>query len=151
MSQENNSVFKLSKQKLIVFSLIIIGILLISIGSLDFNKKSEEATLSTLYSDELEKKIEDFLKNTAGIYEAEVIVSLDTKAEKVYAQNGSGLDYILSSDGNPISITEIYPTVRGIAVACTNGDSDEVKIKVTELISAYLGISSNRIKIVSIR
>jgi len=98
----------------------------------------------------LENKIEDFLKKVEGIKEVKAIVTLDTSEEKVYAQNSSGLDYILTNDGSPISITEIYPTVRGVAIACTNGDSDKIKMKITEIISAYLGISSNRIKIVSI-
>ena len=79
-----------------------------------------------------------------------VILTLDTSNESVYAQSSSGLDYILTSDGKPISVTEIYPTVRGVAIACTGGERDDIKIKVTELIGAYLGISSNRIKIVGI-
>ena len=103
-----------------------------------------------IYTEALEDKIEDFLKNVDGINEAKVILTLDTSNESVYAQSSSGLDYILTSDGKPISVTEIYPTVRGVAIACTGGERDDIKIKVTELIGAYLGISSNRIKIVGI-
>ena len=138
------------KNKILICSLVIIGVLLLLISSFDFSKKDEKDTSSYLYTEALEKKIEEFLKKVDGIYEAKVIVTLDTTEEKVYAQNSSGLDYILTNEGAPISITEIYPTVRGVAIACTNGDEDETKMKITELISAYLGISSNRIKIVSI-
>ena len=138
------------KNKILICSLLIIGVLLLLISSFDFSKKDEKDTSSYLYTEALEKKIEEFLKKVDGIYEAKVIVTLDTTEEKVYAQNSSGLDYILTNEGAPISITEIYPTVRGVAIACTNGDEDETKMKITELISAYLGISSNRIKIVSI-
>ncbi|MBO5439352.1 MAG: hypothetical protein J6A53_01695 [Clostridia bacterium] len=142
--------FKKYKNKILICSLVIIGVLLLLISSFDFSKKDEKDTSSYLYTEALEKKIEEFLKKVDGIYEAKVIVTLDTTEEKVYAQNSSGLDYILTNEGAPISITEIYPTVRGVAIACTNGDEDETKMKITELISAYLGISSNRIKIVSI-
>lgn len=138
------------KNKIIVFSLAIIGILLILLSSFDFSYKKHNDNFASLYTEMLENKIEDFLKKVEGIKEVKAIVTLDTSEEKVYAQNSSGLDYILTNDGSPISITEIYPTVRGVAIACTNGDSDKIKMKITEIISAYLGISSNRIKIVSI-
>ena len=49
-----------------------------------------------------------------------------------------------------VEITEIFPIVRGVAIACTNGNDDLVRMKITDLISSYLGISSNRIKIVAI-
>ncbi len=141
--------FKKYKNKIIISSLVIIGIALILLSSFDFSKK-EDNSQPTLYTEALEKKIEDFLKNVDGINEAKVILTLDTANESVYAQSSSGLDYILTSDGKPISVTEIYPTVRGVAIACTGGERDDIKIKVTELISAYLGVSSNRIKIVGI-
>ena len=140
--------FKKHKNKIIISSLVVLGILLIAIGSFDLPNKKDNSP--NLYTQALEEKIEIFLKNVDGINEAKVILTLDTSNENVYAQNSNGLDYILTNDGKPISITEIYPTVRGVAVACTGGDRDDIKIKVTELISAYLGISSNRIKIVSI-
>ena len=141
--------FKKYKNKIIISSLVIIGIALILLSSFDFSKKKNDS-LPTLYTEALEDKIEDFLKNIDGINEAKVILTLDTSNESVYAQSSSGLDYILTSDGKPISVTEIYPTVRGVAIACTGGERDDIKIKVTELIGAYLGISSNRIKIVGI-
>ena len=40
---------------------------------------------------------------------------------------------------------------RGVAIACTNGNDDRVKMQLTKLISAYLGISSNRIEIIGIK
>lgn len=143
--------FKKYKNKIIISSLVIIGIILILISSIDFSRKEKTEFSSSMYTDALEKKIEDFLENIEGIYDAKVIVTLDTSEETVYAQNSNSLDYILTSDGSPISITEIYPTVRGVAIACTNGERDDIKMKITELISAYLGISSNRIKIVAIK
>lgn len=141
---------KKHKNKIIISSLVIIGIFLIILSSFDFSKDNKKDDSAYLYTEALENKIEGFLKNIDGISEAKVIVTLDTAEEKVYAQNSSGLDYILTNDGSPITITEIYPTVRGVAIACTNGDNDETRVKITELITAYLGISSNRIKIVSI-
>ena len=142
--------FKKYKSKIIIFSLAIAGILLIVFSSYESSDKKSNISSASLYTEAIENKIEDFLKSVDGINKVKAIVTLDTSEETVYAQNSNGLDYILTNDGSPISVTEIYPTVRGVAIACTNGDNDEVRMKITELISAYLGIPSNRIKIVSI-
>ena len=139
------------KNKILIFSLVIVGIILILLSSIDLTKNKKNELSSTLYADALEKKIEEFLENIEGIHKATVIVTLDTTNEIVYAQNAGGLEYILTNDGSPIPVTEIYTTVRGVAIACTNGNNDEIKMRITELISAYLGIPSNRIKIVSIK
>ena len=147
--------FKKHKNKIIISSLVIIGIILILVGS--FSKKtpsSKDNFDAELYTEKLEKKIEDFLKNVEGISRVEVIVTLDSSKEDVYAQNQSTFDYLIidSSNGKSgVKISEIYPTVRGIAIACTNGDDPAVQYKITEIISKYLGISSNKIKIVSIK
>ena len=147
--------FKKYKNKIIISSLVIIGIILILIGT--FSKKtssSQDDFDAELYTEKLEKKIEDFLKTVDGISRVEVIVTLESSKEDVYAQNQSTFDYLIidSSNGKSgVKISEIYPTVRGIAIACTNGDDPTVQYKITEIISKYLGISSNKIKIVSIK
>ena len=46
-----------------------------------------------------------------------------------------------------VLINEIYPQIRGVAIVCTNGDNVQIQKKVTELISASLGISSGRITV----
>lgn len=141
------------KYVFIVAGLVILGIILIFTSSLfEKSSKSEPDFSYELYTSELEEKIEDFLLGVNGIKNVDVIVTLDTSSEKVYAQNQSTLDFITINSGTsktPVYIAEIYPTVRGIAVSCTNGDNDAVKTKLTRLLSAYLGISSNRIEIVS--
>ena len=134
----------------------ILGVLLITVSSL-FSKDTAKDTDNLSYEEytnELEKKIESFLLSIQGIKKARVVVTLDTSNEHVYAQNQSTYDFLTinSSDGEtPVHITDIYPTVRGIAISCTDGDVSEVKMRITKLISAYLGISSNRIEIVSIK
>ena len=84
-----------------------------------------------------------------GIHNVKVIITLDSSAEKLFASNDTSLSLIGDSKENQNASMEIYPYVRGVAVSCTNGESDYVKNKVTRLLSAYLGIPSNRIEIVS--
>ncbi|MBO5092686.1 MAG: hypothetical protein J6K52_03900 [Clostridia bacterium] len=145
---------KKHKNKIIISSLVVIGILLILFGSFSKNESDVEENEFNyeLYTNELEEKIERFLLSVSGIDNVNVIVTLDNSSEIVYAQNQSTLDFLTINSGNgqsPVYVTEIYPCVRGIAIACTNGDRDDVRAKITKLISAYLGISSNRIEIVN--
>ena len=142
--------YKKHKNKIIISSLVIIGVLLIVFSSAKLSdKKTDEFSVIT-YTKELEKKLEGFLKSVEGINKVEVIITLECSNEHVYAKNESSYDYIISSNGNLVEITEVFPVVRGVAIACTNGSNDIVQKEITELVSSYLGISSNRIKIVSI-
>ena len=146
--------FKKHKYKIIIVALIIVGIALIFFSTFVNRANSEPADNFSceLYTNQLEEKIEKFLLNVEGIKNVNVIVTLESSTEKQYAQNESTFDYItITSSGKsePIYISEIYPYVRGVAISCTNGNSDYVKEKITRLVSAYLGISSNRIEIVS--
>lgn len=141
------------KYVFIAAGLIAIGLILIFSSKIFDNSKESEPEFSyELYTTELEEKIESFLLKVNGIKNVDVIITLDTSSEKVYAQNQTTLDFVTVNSGgsqSPVYIAEIYPTVRGIAVSCTNGDNIEVKERLTRLLSAYLGISSNRIEIVN--
>lgn len=147
---------KKNKSIIAIVAIAALGVILISISSL-FTHDTSTITESLSYEEyttELERKIENFLLSISGIKKAQVVVTLDTSSEHVYAQNQSTYDFLTinsSSGETPVHITDIYPTVRGIAISCTNGDNSEVKMRITRLISAYLGISSNRIEIVSIK
>ena len=147
---------KKNKRIIAIGAIAVFGIVLIALSSISVrDSTASDTTLSyEEYTTELEKKIEGFLLSINGIKKARVIVTLDTSNEHVYAQNQSTYDFLTISSGNsesPVHITDIYPTVRGIAISCTDGDNNEVKMRITKLVSAYLGISSNRIEIVSIK
>ena len=131
---------KRTKNKIIISSLVILGIILIFLGSLskDTLKKSDSYEE---YISDLEEKIEDFLKKVDGITEAEVIITLE---EYDSNQGISG-----SLFGDKEQSTTSFPAVRGVAVACTNGNRPEIQVTVTEIVARYLGIPTNRIKIVA--
>ena len=143
---------KKHKNIIIISVLVLVGVLLIILSSIDCSSNDKTEEFSSIdYTRELESKIEAFLKKVDGIKEAKVVITLDSSVQKIYAQNENNLSYILSGNGTPITVTELAPTIRGVGVACTNGDNDYVKMQITELLSCYLGISSNKIKIVPIK
>ena len=131
---------------------MIIGVFLILFSTLK-NRTSDKYSGNfscEQYTKELEEKLEKFLLSVDGIHNVNVIITLDNSSEKVYDGTSSSLSLIgsTSQDNDPTTM-EIYPYVRGVAVSCTNGDNDYIKNKLTRLISAYLGIPTNRIEIVS--
>lgn len=108
------------------------------------------------YSTILEEKIKALILRIEGIDDAAVLLTMDGSSEFVYAQNtsvsadGRTGDYlVVQEDGGDktVLINEIYPQIRGVAIVCTNGDNVQIQKKVTELISASLGISSGRITV----
>ena len=118
------------KNIIIVGLIALLGIILILISnfSADTTRKS-----NIELANELEEKIEAFLLKVDGIKKAEVVLTL--KSDITASLN----DYYDASQ-----------YVNGIAVACTDGDNPIIKSKITKLISAYLGLSSNRIEIVEL-
>ena len=120
--------------------------------------EKDGAETISFYTETLEKRIAELCRASAGIKDVTVLLTLDSGSEYVYAANTAGGDgtetreYLIVSGedgGEPVRVTEICPRVRGVAVVCTNGDRADVKEKITTLLSAALGIPSNRIRVSS--
>ncbi len=124
MSQEN----KIKRGKIYIIILFAIGALFIILGSvINTNKIGDDS-----YDDyviNLERKLEGFLLDVKGIKKAEVIISTEYK-----------------SDGEKATVS-----IKGAVVACTNGDDDKTKEEITEIVSKYLGIGTNKVKITGIK
>ena len=144
---------KKHKSKIIIIGILALGLILIlysSFKSKTENKSQTEEFSYETYTKKLEEKLENFILNIDGIKNVNVIITLDTSGGEIYTKNNSSINFSsITSKTNPVYVGEVYPSVRGVAIACTNGSSDEIKNKITKLVSAYLGISSNRIEIVS--
>lgn len=140
----------------------VLGVMLILLPRFlpDGKKESQAEGIGSsdpsYYSTILEDKIRGLILHVEGIQEAAVLLTLDGSSELVYAQNtsvsGEGRtgDYlVVQEDGGEktVLVSEIYPHIRGVAIVCTNGDDVHIQKKVTELLSASLGISSGRITV----
>ena len=152
------------KKKLIVLILpLLIGVILLL-----FPKGEDEAEstlgadLTTVisYTEKLEDRIRQLCLAVEGVERVSVLVTLESGSEFIYADNvteESGVDfgkytsdYLIIDNGSgtsPVLVSEIYPKIRGVAVVCDGGDEPTLQKKLTEMLSAALGISSGRIKI----
>lgn len=124
MSQEN----KIKKGKIYIILLFALGAVFIILGTvLGGNKMSTDNEEE--YVKNMECKLEDFLLDVKGIKKVDVIISAEFK-----------------DIGDKTEINII-----GAAVACTNGNDDKVKEEITDIVSKYLGIGANKVKITGIK
>ncbi|MBQ8523700.1 MAG: hypothetical protein IJ457_03670 [Clostridia bacterium] len=157
---------KLKKSSIVIAVFILVGVLLLMFP--DETSSSAENTASysmaevTTYTERLEDRIRKLCSSVRGVGDVSVLVTLDCGSEFVYADNrneqmnesGSSYssDYLIIDDkdgSSPVTVTEIYPKIRGIALVCDGGDDPKIRQKLTDLLSAALGISSGRISITS--
>lgn len=113
----------------------------------------------------LEAEIEEILGHMQGVGTVYVLLTADTDGERELARNtelrysGSAAapeDYSRTSetvltDGDtgetPTVVRTLYPTYRGALVVCQGGDRADVKLAVTEAVSALTGLPSDRVTV----
>ncbi len=101
------------------------------------------------YTEYLEEKITNLCLSIRGIEEVEVFLTLECSSEFQYTSD-TAADYLILKDENgerAVMLCEIYPRVRGVAVVCNSGEQSTVQERITELLSAALGIPTNKIKV----
>ena len=142
----------------------VVGLILLVFAGGGEDKKAEADDYRSVisYTEKLEARVEKICLAVDGIEKADVLLTLESGSEFVYADNVKDesrdggrsytSDYILieNDDGSaPVLACEIYPKIRGVAVVCNGGDKPAVQKKLTELLSAALGISTGKIRISS--
>ncbi len=106
----------------------------------------------------LEERIASLIGQVEGVGMCRVMVLLESGSRYVYAAEqsyagdtdtytGSEKTLFVDTDAGPVGllVTEIQPTVKGVAVVCSGGDNPAVCERVTGLICAALNISSGRV------
>ena len=114
---------------------------------------------------DLQKEMEEILAKINGVGEVQVLLTAESDGERRLAQDteisysGSTAapeDYSRTSEtvlvdgggGNgPVVTKTQYPTYRGALVVCQGGDRADVKLTVTEAVSALTGLTADRITV----
>ena len=124
-----------------------------------------EASQVYAAAENLQAEMEKILGQIQGVGTVRVLLTMDTDGERQLAQNtelqysGSTAapeDYsrssqpvLLDGDGREevVVTRRLYPTYRGALVVCQGGDRAEVRLAVTEAVSALTGLSSDRVTV----
>lgn len=131
--------------------MLSIGICLLLVSFVISNKNDNNDN-NPGYLNELEDEIEELLLKIDGVDDVSVMLTFEDSGESVYAQNqnSSSYEYVIFSNDDSeegLKLFEITPRVRGVAVVCNNGNDIRVKEKITAMLSALLGITTNRITV----
>ncbi len=155
---------KADKKSLFTVILGLTGILLVLLSelpSVSSGQKSDADKMQSCNDSEICRSVEKLLSQIEGAGEVNVMLTFETKGEKIYARDSdeetssggesrTGQKYIIidgSQGEDGLVIKELYPEIRGVAVVCTGGDDPKVKGEISALLSALFDIGSNRISI----
>lgn len=142
---------------------VILGVLLLFFGNRAGKDTSDptphtpsetSAPSAEAYRTELETRVKALCSRVAGVGEAEVMITLAGGFEYVYATDtrtaagGVTTSYVTVGSGSGESlvfVTEKPPAIVGVGVVCAGGNDPAVRQEITSLLSAALGIGSNKI------
>ena len=109
----------------------------------------------------LEQRIADLLGSVAGVGRCQVMVTLESGEQAVYAadtsrsvteggESGSESYLTVDTSDGPVGLllTRIQPTVRGVVVVCSGGEDPAVCQRVQSVITTAFHISERRVCVV---
>ena len=124
----------ISKKRLAAIALaFLLGILLIMLPL--FGGKEEERSDDTLsgYKLELEEEVASLASAVKGVGKCRVLITFERGAQNTYK-------------GGELVETR-PPLVLGVTVVCDGADSDLVRARLTEMLTALFGIPSSRVAV----
>lgn len=161
-------VLSAKKSRTVVIAAGIAVILLLFCSTLTPQKEqtSSPAEDTAAMERQLEQRLEQLLSGINGVVAPDVMVTLDSTSERVYARDSksgssetsgesstavsgdSQSSVVLVGSGSTKSALEqstILPKVRGVAVVCGGAEDPSIREKVVNTVSGVLDISSSRI------
>ena len=142
------------------------GILLIAVSELFPRRNAEEAAATTVTAVQVEAALEEritaLLRQVEGVGSCRVLVTLESGSRAVYAADtlsATGADGSVSlsesyltveTDTGPVGLllTQVQPTVKGVAVVCDGGGNPTVQQRVIQVVSTAFHISERRVCVV---
>jgi len=158
----------LTKYKYII-AVVVLGAILLSFPSGEKTSVSTEYEMKDFDVNEFEKRIEKSLALCEGVGRVDVILSLNSGTEFVYAkesrqsvreerettESDSDVKPSIMSEGSgreaPLLIKEKYPEFRGAMIVCDGAESTSVQARVCEAVMSLTGLSSDRISVIKMK
>lgn len=162
---------------IVVVGLLAMGLILLSqfMPKKSSTVSTEEAFSSVAYVEQLEKKLTGTIGSIEGVGKVQVMVTLDSTAQTVFAteenrrtdlvqdtgtdartkvqeSDNTQVNYILVDQGGgrreALVSTTLEPTVKGVVVVCSGGENKLISVRVTEVVTTALGIGANKVCVV---
>lgn len=141
------------------------GLLLWPSGKRDTGTSSVAAAAEETTAETIQAEMEEILGQISGVGQVRVMLTADTDGdaaagrdteltyrgeptapEDYSARSRDRFDRQRGGDA-PVVTQRVYPTYRGALVVCQGGDQPQVRLAVTEAVSALTGLSADRIAV----
>lgn len=157
---------------LLCILLLLMGAAVLAVSEITVSEEASvpETETNTAYgTDEyvadLEKRLTAMISAIDGAGETKVMITLESGSEEVYLHDydyGENIDpsgknslerkdeYVIVDSGSGekgIVIRVKEPEIRGVAVVCKGADSETVRSRIVETVTALLDISSARVSV----
>lgn len=157
---ENKFNWKLPQKNQLVV-LLLIGVLLLVVAIPTEPKRENvipEAGVSggsseSSYEKEVEKRLEQILKEMDGVGNVKVMVTFRTSSEKVVEKDreeereSTVYDSAAGNGQTPYVKKEILPRIEGVVVIAQGGGNAVVVKNITETVQALFGVETHKIKV----
>ena len=150
MSKENQSMSK--KKKLIVSVVgLCLGVGLLLYGSFGTPAApvddTDEITATESYRRQVEDTLTALCGSVRGAGRVEVFVTLSGGYEYIYATDDRGECVTVGSGSSARAVIRSVraPEIRGVGIVCDGARDPVVAAAITDLVTATLGIGSNRV------
>lgn len=148
-----------------VIALVLLVVIEFSSGSETPSPQDNRTDFSSDYTEDLEKKLKELLEEIDGAGKVDVMITLESCYENVYAKSydsrkdGNESEYssqiteeyivVKSGSDEECLVVKVYePAVKGVAVAAEGADNIKVKTAITETVCALFDISSNKVSVI---
>lgn len=122
---------------------------------------SAEPSYDSFELENFERNLADVLSKMSGVGKTEVVLTLKSTMETVYAtdtrtehRDGSQSEQsetVMANAGSGVQSAvvsaRVYPRFQGALVVCDGGGSASVRLEVTRAVAALTGLSSDRITV----
>ena len=166
----------LGKKRLLAVSLLLTGAAALIFCEMTGSETVAEVITTTAvcrstdeYVTDLENRLVSIISSINGAGETKVMITLESGSEEIYLHDydyGENIDpsgkniverkdeYVIidgESGEKGIVVKIAEPKIRGVAVVCKGGDSDSVRVRIIEAVTALLDIGSNCVSVAGMK
>ena len=141
-------IFKNKNNRLICL-ILIIGVVLMAVASVDKNKKADvQPTAAVTSVEDEEKRLANILSEVSVMItyysSSEKNIAYETKVSSREKEESEDKKAVMT-DGEPMVVKEVYPKVRGVIVTADGGGNSAVRSTISEAVTASLDVPAHRI------
>jgi len=136
---------------------LLLGVVLILWPTGDSHSRKEqpsqqagELEVPTFSLAEEENRLREALSQIRGVGKVKVLLSLKSTATRELAESEEKAIIINKGSGNQsaVELRYVYPEYLGAVVICQGAGSARVRLDVTKAVSAFTGLSSDKITVI---